>query len=157
MKKKTVILISAAHLIFLGCGKKEIEVEIDTPDGKAKIGLSVGKEESKVSTTEYDLNKMPWDNLEFANGKASILGKKEPFTGTALTFHSDGSKASETPFVDGKVHGTKITYWSSGSISREIPYVNGRLHGKRIEFNSDGTEDKETTYEDGKRISHKKF
>ena len=48
-------------------------------------------------------------------------------TKTEVLYHEDGSKRSETPYVDGKMHGTAIQYNKDGSPQREIVYENGEV------------------------------
>ena len=50
-----------------------------------------------------------------------VKGETEPFTGTQIWYNKDGSKYSETPYMDGKKHGTVTDYYRDGTKKWETP------------------------------------
>jgi len=56
--------------------------------------------------------------------------KKETIT----NYHSNGNRSSETPFVNGKIHGLQIWGHSNGNRWDEIPFKNSLEHGSKIYF-----------------------
>ncbi|MBT3469992.1 MAG: hypothetical protein HN467_11775 [Opitutae bacterium] len=100
-------------------------------------------------------------------------------TKTEVLYHEDGSKRSETPYVDGKMHGTALWYFKDGSTKTsaewvhgtgteiwyhedgskwvETPYVDGKQHGTAIQYNKDGSPQNEIVYENGEVISSKRY
>jgi antitoxin component YwqK of YwqJK toxin-antitoxin module len=72
----------------------------------------------------------------------------ELYTGTRIGYYEDGSKKSETPYVNDERHGTEIWYNEDGSKKSETPYVKGKRHGTGIWYDEDGSKS-ETPYVDG--------
>ncbi|MEL0120698.1 MAG: hypothetical protein VXB01_17320 [Opitutae bacterium] len=46
-----------------------------------------------------------------------------------VEYYEDGSKKSETPYVNEKKNGLHIAYYEDGTKMAEIPYVDGNKHG----------------------------
>jgi len=46
----------------------------------------------------------------------------------------NGKKASETPYVNNRIHGLRIVWYSNGSKWCETPFKNNLQHGSNIEF-----------------------
>ncbi len=85
------------------------------------------------------------------------VGENEPFTGTRISYREDGSKASETAFVDGKENGMWIRYREDGLKYSETPFVDGKQHGTMIIYREDGSKREEYVFENNYQISSKIF
>lgn len=55
--------------------------------------------------------------------------KESPFTGTALSFMSDGSLVESEGFINGKRNGLLKKWYADGTQSYQATYKNGKLHG----------------------------
>ena len=86
-----------------------------------------------------------------------VVGENEPFTGTEVRYHNNGSKREEASWVDNKLHGTKIDYYEDGSKKYEITLLNGKAHGTAIMYGWDGSKTRETVYENGEMIHQTEF
>ena len=66
-----------------------------------------------------------------------------------VEYYEDGSKKSETPYVNEKKNGLHIAYYEDGTKMAEIPYVDGNKHGTYIAYHEDGSRNSVTPYENG--------
>ena len=151
MKYLSILMVGVALLVS-GC------VQLEKPPITSVTKLGVPREISIKDS-------------EFREGVFYAKGETEPFTGTAIFNRGDGSR-TETPFVNGKMHGTQIWYFKDGSTKTsefvhgtgtvisyyedgskkwETPYANGKMHGRRIEYNQDGSKKYESTLVNGKQ------
>jgi antitoxin component YwqK of YwqJK toxin-antitoxin module len=111
--------------------------KIETPFEKGKKhGMTIAFDNTgtKVFEEKYEWGK-------YVQGSAN---------GTEVDYHffSD-QKRSETPFVNGKIHGAKIEYDLNGN-KTETQYVDGEKHGAEIRYNQDGSKAGETPWVNGK-------
>ena len=169
------------ELIELDLSKSQPSALIQKGDQQAWIGLrSVNASSNRNRVVRKDELKKRLDD----SGTTTItyvVGENEPFTGTQVRYHKNGSKTAEIPYIDGKIHGTevryhkngnkkeeaswvdnklhgtKIDYYEDGSKKYEITIVNGKAHGTAIMYGWDGSKASETFYENGKEISRKEF
>ena len=92
-------------------------------------------------------------------------------TKTEVLYHEDGSKKSETIYVESEKHGTALWYFVDGSTKTsefvhgtgteiwyhedgskwyEALWVNGKRHGTLISYYKDGSKESEIPYVNGK-------
>ena len=147
MKYLSILMVGFALLVG-GCGQSEAD--------KLRKEIKELKEKQKVRDLKQelaDLKKGPsvnLDQIEFKHDTIYFRGEEEPFTGTLIEFHVDGSKFRETSYKNGKRHGTEIVYRKDGSKSHENPWVNGERHGTSISYRQDGSVSLLTPYLEGK-------
>jgi antitoxin component YwqK of YwqJK toxin-antitoxin module len=60
-------------------------------------------------------------------------------------------KKSETPYINGKIHGQVVKWYSNGKIAEQINYINGEKHGLYQEFHYNGSKREEGLFVNGKR------
>ena len=92
--------------------------------------------------------------------------------GTVIDYYENGTKSSETPYVDGNANGTaikyrrngsKVIYWymkhrkqsevwyrEDGSKWKEMPYKGFVFHGTAVSYHKDGSIKEETPWVNGK-------
>ena len=142
-------------LIELDLSKSQPSALIQKGDQQAWIGLgSVIVPRTRVFGSD-ELEKRLDDSG--MNRTMYVVGENEPFTGTRISYREDGSKASETAFVDGKEHGMWIQYREDGLKYSETPFVDGKQHGTMIIYREDGSKREEYVFENNYQISSKKF
>ena len=91
-------------------------------------------------------------------GTALIVGGCGGYTGTKVEYYENGSKNTETPYLDGKKHGMEIRYYDDGTKWSENSYVDGQKHGKSIVYSRDnGTKSIEYVYENDRQIARKDY
>ena len=61
-------------------------------------------------------------------------------------YYENGQVKSETPMVNGDVHGNKKWYYENGQLKCEIPFVNGKINGTWKEYYETGELKTETQY-----------
>ena len=142
-------------LIELDLSKSQPSALIQKGDQQAWVGLGsvivprtrvVGSDELEKRLDDSGMNRTMY-----------VVGENEPFTGTRISYREDGSKASETAFVDGKEHGMWIQYREDGLKYSETPFVDGKQHGTMIIYREDGSKREEYVFENNYQISSKKF
>ena len=142
-------------LLELDLSKTQPSALIQKGDQQAWIGLgSVIVPRTRVFGSD-ELEKRLDDSG--MNRTMYVVGENEPFTGTRISYREDGSKASETAFVDGKEHGMWIQYREDGLKYSETPFVDGKQHGTMIIYREDGSKREEYVFENNYQISSKKF
>jgi len=89
---------------------------------------------------------------EDANGRsASCRTEDGTAHGPAAAWHPDGSRRSETHWVQGRKHGRDLT-WDDAGVRREQAFwVDGLMHGTRASWYADGGQRSLTDYVKGKR------
>ncbi len=86
---------------------------------------------------------------------ASIEGEKPASDAAAQQepeavkeFYPSGKLKSETPFVNGNIHGTRKSYFESGVLQKEEEYRDGRREGVSREYYEDGVLKNYETFKD---------
>jgi len=54
------------------------------------------------------------------------------------TYFSDGTKRSETPYLNGEIHGVERHWYSDGSIRKETEFSYGKYHGQCLMYDVGG-------------------
>ena len=104
---------------------------------------------------EHGLRTIWYENGTRAIETPYVNGKEH---GTEISYHKhheDGSKQAETVYVLGKKHGTRILYYEDGSKDSETPYVKGEMHGTGTWYWPDGSKKREAVFKNGNEISSK--
>ena len=65
------------------------------------------------------------------------------------TYYENGSIATETSYMNEKMHGTYKTFFETGILSTEEEYVNGLINGVEKEYHEDGSLLSTTKYKNG--------
>ena len=76
-----------------------------------------------------------------------------PISGTIQKFYSSGRLASETQWVDGRLHGVTRNYYENRTLMEETTWVNGQLHGPARLYDETGALRRENMYENGRDLS----
>lgn len=71
---------------------------------------------------------------------------------TRKIYHDDGTLHSETPYVNGQIHGVCKYYYESGSLCSKSPHVNGQKHGVYKRYYADGSLELEIHYFRGEEV-----
>ena len=81
---------------------------------------------------------------KYADGTMKIQGTvfNGKRTGTWVSFHPNGNKASESNYDAGQLLGKTVSYYKNGMIRYIGYYEQGQRAGKWQFFNEDGTEDR---------------
>ena len=141
---------SGYKLIELDISQSQPSALIQKGDQQAWIGLrSVNASSNRNLVVRKDELKKRLDD----SGTTTItyvLGENEPFTGTEVRCHKNGSKTAEIPYIDGKRNGTMIWYSRDGSKSFEMPYVDGKIHGTEVRYHKNGNKKEEASWVDNK-------
>lgn len=54
-------------------------------------------------------------------------------------YYKSGALLSETPYINGEIHGVVKGYHESGVLEMDIPYTNGKIHGVVKRYDKSGT------------------
>ncbi len=65
---------------------------------------------------------------------------------------TNGQKASEEFYVDGKKQGKSRGWYENGQLKLEVHYVDGKEQGRAITWDENGQETLEINYVDGKVV-----
>ena len=74
--------------------------------------------------------------------------------GTMVWRRKQDGDGVETPFVNGERHGTQVLRYGTGTWAEtvtETPYVNDKEHGTEVQRNADGNVTRETPYVNGEK------
>lgn len=90
----------------------------------------------------------------YIGGEQKTLGHYEygERVGTWTTWHENGSKAGEVPWVDGKEHGKWTEWHSNGRKAGEGQYIHGAKDGEWRTWHRDGRTASFARYEAGKPV-----
>jgi antitoxin component YwqK of YwqJK toxin-antitoxin module len=127
-------------LIELDLSKSSPSALIQKGDQQEWVGLRMGRpvevgdlqteysdavqlffERRITSGREYPFNDLGWDEERIAY----VRGEGEPFTGIAYTDHSDGSRSTESSFLNGKEHGYSFSISRDGNVWRIKQFNHG--------------------------------
>ena len=61
-----------------------------------------------------------------------------PFTGKAYTYSGDGSKTSESNFMDGKLSGIQTSWYKNGKIYSTAEFKDGKFNGLMTYYYENG-------------------
>src|SRR5574344_496144 len=67
-------------------------------------------------------------------------------------YYDSGVLKSETPYVNGEIHGIRKIYYESGALTWEIPYVNGIRHGVEKTYYQSGDLLNTAKYKNDKKV-----
>ncbi|MBN1981298.1 MAG: toxin-antitoxin system YwqK family antitoxin [Chitinivibrionales bacterium] len=116
--------------IYYGNGQKYKEITY-IQDKKTRKEMIHGKE-------------MKW----YENGQVEFETNYDHGTpvGTSVSYFSDGTKASETSFVNGVKSGTETMWYSNGKMKKQVNYTNGNMNGTYKEWYETGNPKREDTF-----------
>ena len=86
------------------------------------------------------------------NGIVYQDNETDPYTGAINSYYTNGQKASEESYVDGKKQGKSRGWHENGQRKLEILYVDGKEQGPAITWDETGQEQLEINYVDGKVV-----
>jgi antitoxin component YwqK of YwqJK toxin-antitoxin module len=87
---------------------------------------------------------------QITNGTVYQDDETDPYTGEVNSYYTNGQKASEELYVDGKKHGKSRGWHENGQLKLEVLFVDGKEHGQAITWDENGREQLEVNYVDGK-------
>jgi len=73
----------------------------------------------------------------------------DPYSGEVNSYYTNGQKASEENYVNGKKHGKSRGWHENGQLKLEVLFVDGKEHGKAITWDENGQVQLEVNYVDG--------
>lgn len=80
--------------------------------------------------------------IEFSRLRHDDLGfmllDGKPFSGVAVDFWPNGSKATEARFRGGIQHGMMFGWHASGKKKLETPFEDGKVRGRHLEWHENG-------------------
>jgi antitoxin component YwqK of YwqJK toxin-antitoxin module len=106
---------------------------------------------------ENKLKEGKW--LETGEGgcdQLTVYKQGKPCGIVRLYRHTDGTLASETPYVNGIKSGIRKTYTADGKLFTETPFINDTCNGIQKWYFPDGKVEAEFPYVNGKKNSIKK-
>ena len=145
--KKPVIWVAVVCGIILTAIVSFAIVSFVKNEGEKEVADE--KQSEEETPNKAPVRKLSNDELEYREGIRYVKGETEPFTGTEIWYHKDGTKMEETPYVDGEIHGKYMAYHEDGSKMSEAYYNNGKLHGTSTRWINWWRE--ETPYVNGKK------
>ncbi len=92
--------------------------------------------------------RVPYDDLDVDQDRL-VTWNEVPFTGIALEQYDDGTRRSETVYVEGVRHGPSREWHHTGALNEEAAYWHGARHGDTSTFDSAGRRVADETYEFG--------
>jgi antitoxin component YwqK of YwqJK toxin-antitoxin module len=84
------------------------------------------------------------------NGTVYQENEAVPYTGEVNSYYTNGQKASEEFYVDGKKQGKSRGWHDNGQLKSEVHYVDGKEQGRAITWDENGQETLKIHYVDGK-------
>ncbi len=76
----------------------------------------------------------------------------DPYTGEVNSYYTNGQKASEEFYLDGKKQGKSRAWHENGRLKLEVHYVDGKEQGQAITWDENGQEQLKVNYVDGKVV-----
>jgi len=127
-------------------------MEIYYPDGSL-FGKGTFQKTSSEKTGEY-IKHGQWKFFH-ENTSGKKIGMKGNFNhnkkeGVWQYYFLNGTKRSETIYKSGQLDGLQKNYTKSGLLFSETPYINGLIHGKKTEYYKNQKTKSETPYKKGK-------
>ncbi len=104
-----------------------------------------------------DKTELVYENNKFYS-KESLEKSKEnpvPFTGTAITKHSNGKIKEKITYKNGLVEGSILYYNENGKLKSKFNFKSGLPHGEWIVYDENGKISNKTLYENGLRVEKK--
>ena len=101
------------------------------------------------SITQEKTNTIDVTQRQVRNGLVYQDNDPNPYTGEITSFYTNGQKASEEYYVDGKKQGKAIGWHDNGQKKLEASYVDGKEQGKAITWDENGQKLLEIDYVDG--------
>ena len=89
---------------------------------------------------------------QIRNGTVYQDDETDPYTGEINSYYTNGQRASEEFYVDGKKRGKSRGWHKNGQLKLEILYVDGKEQGQAITWDENGQEQLEINYADGKVV-----
>ena len=88
------------------------------------------------------MTRVRWSELTETDPHADWLGGVEwhgaPFTGVAYSLHPDATLASETPYLEGCMHGHLVAFHPDGRLARDSTMEHARFVGDDLAWWPDG-------------------
>ena len=91
------------------------------------------------------------DQLVERNGLSYEINNKKPFTGSTLSYHSNGQLESRIEYKDGLKDGLSETFIENGQILTSKNYKDGQKNGLVNSFYQNGSLSERENYKDGKK------
>ena len=107
--------------------------------------ISIGK----PFQSSVDWMQISADSLELLPDLGLVYYQKRPFTGTGITYFSNGFKAITIDYKNGKREGKYRKWFEEGLISFEASYSEGKRHGTTRSWWRNGNLRSEANYEMG--------
>jgi antitoxin component YwqK of YwqJK toxin-antitoxin module len=104
------------------------------------------------SITREKTNTIDVAQRQVRNGTVYQENDPNPYTGVVTSFYTNGRKASEEYYVDGKKQGKSRGWHENGQQKLEVNYVDGKEQGKAITWDENGQKQLDIDYDDGKIV-----
>jgi outer membrane biogenesis lipoprotein LolB len=86
---------------------------------------------------------------QIRNGTVYQDNETDPYTGEISSYYTNGQKASEEFYVDGKKQGKSRGWHENGQLKLELLFVDGKEQGQAITWDESGQVQSEVNYVDG--------
>ena len=121
------LIIVTLPLLLGGCGEKESVADVTPVEEKVfEVKEEVNPEEP-VAETKARLYSFNYDEFERRDGIYYLKNSDTLLTGKAVNYHSNGYKASESNYKDGKRDGLSGLWHENGYKASESIYKDGNL------------------------------
>ncbi len=125
MKLNVKVITILAILLLTGCSGRPIQ----------------------ESTNTIDISQR-----QLRNGIVYQDNSTDPYTGEVNSYFTNGQKASEEFYVNGKKEGKSRGWYENGQLKLEVHYVDGKEQGRAITWDENGQATLEINYVDGKVV-----
>ena len=92
------------------------------------------------------------DQTVTKDGLLYEVDKALPFTGKTVIQYSDGQKAQEFTYKDGKQHGKVTAWYENGQLKAEISFKDGKPYGPVTSWHKNGETHSKDTFKNGKLV-----
>ena len=92
---------------------------------------------------------VPSDQLVERNGVYYEVNSQTGFTGTSISYDSNGHLLEKTTYKNGKYDGTREVYWENGKLMMRETYKNGKRDGISETYYKNGKLLLKSSYKDG--------
>ena len=93
----------------------------------------------RSSAKRVGFPEVPKSELVLQDGRLCRAGHTEPFSGTMVEFHRDGSLRSRSRTSQGLLHGVSEGWYTNGQLEVREHFRDGVSHGLRIKWYATGT------------------
>jgi len=104
------------------------------------------------TSTQETANTIDVTHRQVRNGTVYQDNSPKPYTGEINSYYTNGQKASEELYVDGKKQGKSLGWHENGKLKLEVRYIDGKEYGLATTWDENEQKQLEINYVDGKVV-----